>query len=197
MRQCPFCGTDESQTTQLFCHRCHNQIRAELSGEIFSFPDIAGYNNLVKVYGLIFADVPQFSFAKQIILQSLNKHDNFEGMPSDKKVVAEKALNWANKLCDWQVSFDPLGKPTNLSYAESADIYKDIEDTADGDLGHGINAAIEKIRVEIGDDGFAVRALNLCQGCTIKIAGSPKIESDSVMAIEGHAIGRASCRERV
>ena len=187
MRQCPFCGTDESQTTQLFCHRCHNQIRAELSGEIFSFPDIAGYNNLVKVYGLIFADVPQFSFAKQIILQSLNKHDNFEGMPSDKKVVAEKALNWANKLCDWQVSFDPLGKPTNLSYAENADIYKDIEDTADGDLGHGINAAIEKIRVEIGDDGFAVRALNLCQGCTIKIAGSPKIESDSVMAIEGHA----------
>lgn len=187
MRQCPFCGTDESQTTQLFCHRCHNQIRAELSGEIFSFPNIAGYNNLVKVYGLIFADVPQFSFAKQIILQSLNKHDNFEGMPSDKKVVAEKALNWANKLCDWQVSFDPLGKPTNLSYAENADIYKDIEDTADGDLGHGINAAIEKIRVEIGDDGFAVRALNLCQGCTIKIAGSPKIESDSVMAIEGHA----------
>ena len=52
------------------------------------------------------------------------------------------------------MSFDPLGKPTNLSYAENADIYKDIEDTADGDLGHGINAAIEKIRVEIGDDGL-------------------------------------------
>lgn len=187
MRQCPFCGTDESQTSELFCHRCHNQIRAELSGEIFSFPDIAGYNNLVKVYSLIFADVPQFSSAKQIILQSLKKHDNFEGLPSDKKIVVQKALEWANKLCDWQVSFDLLGKPINLKYAENAEIYKDIEDTADGDLGHGINAAIEQIRVAIGEDGFAVRALNLCQGCTIKIADALKIESDSVIAIEGHA----------
>lgn len=191
-RHCPFCGIDHSQTEDLFCHRCHNKIREDLSGDVYNFPPsgvLPAFDALVKVYASIFqSGSTRFSEANLIIRNQLNRGDNFGTLPSGLIKVADDALFWAKKLCKWEVYFDDNGAPQNLAVAARPDIYKDIEDTANlSDFGRGINEAIEKIRIAIGKEEYAVRAKNLCRGCSININGETKIDQDSIDSIKGHA----------
>lgn len=190
MRQCPFCGADVSSSKELFCHKCYNQIRSEVDGEIYSFPSgVASYDALVAVYASIFQPngSRRFIEAKNLLITQLNKGDNFSVLSVGLKQIAEDALAWAKKLCYWEVFFDDNGKPQDLSTAARPDIYKDIEETANLDLGRGFNKAIEEIRITIGKEEYAVRAKNLCYGCSININGEPKTDQDSIDSIRGHA----------